>query len=383
MEMSDQANDLNCPRRGKAKWDCVAELARREAERYSDKYKTPPTLRQLYYLLLSRRVIKSSQNEYRQLSIELTRRRLAGEFPWELMDDRTRRVSNLAPETYMPDRDDLANNIRKQIDDITGRILYNPWDDQPTNVIITLEKEAAEPVLDKFLREFYVPFTARGGPDGEAMEYVYYIGVNQLHVIRGFDSTTDKYAIAVQVKELQSRGHYVRILHYGDFDPSGEYIFKDLIDKVTGIGRKIGVDPRYLQFEKVAVNPVDIVRLNLPPEPVEKKSTNIRRWWSKRIKELTTQGSESYDPYAVELVGKLKNPNNTESIQVELDALTAVNPEYLEKLTLNKLREVFDWNIYESLTRPKVEEVYERRGEVLRKLEGNLPKLFEGVDLNF
>jgi hypothetical protein len=187
-------------------------------------------------------------------------------------------------------------------------------------------------------------------------------------VIRGFGSTTDKYAIAVQVKELQSRDHCVRILHYGDFDPSGEKIFEDLIDKVTKIGGQIGVDPERLQFEKVAVNPVDIVRLNLPPEPAEEKSTNIREWWSRRIKRLTTPGDELYDPYAVELVGKLKNPNNTESIQVELDALTAVNPEYLEKLTLNKLREVFDWNIYESLTRPKVEEVYERRGEVLRKL---------------
>jgi hypothetical protein len=89
----------------------------------------------------------------------------------------------------------------------------------------------------------------------------------------GFDSTTGKYQLA----EYLGRASPVELLHIGDHDPSGVWLFRNLAEDVAALAKDIAEQPDDLdiRFSRLAVTPEQIVSLDLPtapPKPGDRRS---------------------------------------------------------------------------------------------------------------
>jgi hypothetical protein len=90
----------------------------------------------------------------------------------------------------------------------------------------------------------------------------------------GFDSVTAKHDLAQEIARLIDRRRVpVRVLHIGDYDPSGEDIFTALSEDVLAFLGSIQVMDReaadQCRFVRVAVTPELIEELDLPTAPAK------------------------------------------------------------------------------------------------------------------
>ena len=88
----------------------------------------------------------------------------------------------------------------------------------------------------------------------------------------GFDSLTAKHDLA---KEIADSDRPVRLLHVGDYDPSGVHVFNALDEDVRAFTMQLNPDARVI-FERVAILPEHVESFNLQTAPA--KSTDKRRF---------------------------------------------------------------------------------------------------------
>jgi hypothetical protein len=336
------------------KWDAVVRQALREAEAYYQQYGTALTLRGLFYILVSKNVIPNTVTAYRTLSAKLAEARYEGRFPWNLIRDTTRRVIKLEQETRYPDRplsaEELKAILERYIKHYTN-VSINPWEDQPYRIIVVVEKEALGDLVARFIEE------------------VWRHGVYAVRVIRGYDSATDVHLLAETIAELPESQKPV-ILQLGDFDPSGEDIVRDLRERLKMLSKRTDII-----FEKVAVTLDQIIEMQLPAKPesmdeIEKMRRDPR--YKGYIEKLTSLAQQD------ERVRKLIDMYGSPEIRVELDALVALQPERFKQILRSAIEKYFDWNIYNTVTRQREEEMRKRAEEVRQKTMEELNKLAGG-----
>ena len=61
---------------------------------------------------------------------------------------------------------------------------------------------------------------------------------------------------------------------------------------------------------------------------------------------------------------QVQNPGGVPAIRVELDALAALKPEYLEKVLAQSIGKYFDEKVYREKTKPRVEELRRKAQEI-------------------
>jgi hypothetical protein len=86
----------------------------------------------------------------------------------------------------------------------------------------------------------------------------------------GFDSLTAKHDLA---QEIAKSNRPVRLLHVGDYDPSGVHLFSALDEDVRGFLTRLNPDARVVS-ERVAILPEHVERFQLQPGPA--KATDNR-----------------------------------------------------------------------------------------------------------
>ena len=333
------------------KWDYVVEVALREAEAYYQQYGTALTLRGLFYILVSKNVIPNTVTAYQQLSSRLAKARYEGRFPWHLLRDTTRRVLRLERETRYPDRALTAEELRAILEQYVKHytnVSLNPWEDQPYRIIVVIEKEALGDLVAKFIEE------------------VWSHGVYAVRVIRGYDSATDVYLLAEAIASLPENQRPV-ILQLGDYDPSGEDIVRDLRERLMMLSKRHDII-----FEKVAVTLDQIIEIQLPAKPesmdeIQKMRRDPR--YKGYIEKLTSLAQQD------ERVKKLIDMYGSPEIRVELDALVALAPERFKQILRSAIEKYFDWNIYNTVTRQREEELRRRAEEVRLKTMEEMSKL--------
>ena len=103
--------------------------------------KHPMTVRQVYYRLVSRQVIKNTRAQYHAVSKALVSARQEGIIPWEWIEDRLRR-----PRTVQM-WEDLADFIE------TAKQSYrrDVWANQEGCVEVWLEKDALSGIFEEVL----------------------------------------------------------------------------------------------------------------------------------------------------------------------------------------------------------------------------------------
>lgn len=153
-----------------------------------EKKQEPVTLRQLNYLLTE---FGFSNNEagYGQLSRILVHARMAGLVGWNMIEDHTRNVKT--PTVF----DDVRDILRVAVDSFR----LDLQKDQKVYLEVMVEKDTLSAIFYPETRYYGVP----------------------LNVNKGNDSVTTLRKTAQRLIDAYNLGKELKILYFGDFDPSG------------------------------------------------------------------------------------------------------------------------------------------------------------------
>jgi len=191
-----------------------------EARLIVESYETRVTLRQLFYRLVSAQVIPNTASAYKTLSDRTAEARRNGTFP-DLLDQ-TREIHQ--PYSYRSPRQAVEELIDEyRLDRLAG---------QSETVCLGVEKATVQAQLEDW-------FSDRGVP---------------IFVLRGYTSQS----YVGEVRQHVASYHRPAVLLYaGDFDPSGEDIGRDFVQRTGGWAHVVRVALSRDQVEefRLPINP--------------------------------------------------------------------------------------------------------------------------------
>jgi hypothetical protein len=189
---------------------------------------------------VSQLLINNNLKEYRRVVRIVKRGRLAGLISFDKVVDDTREARKTPSWT----------NIKKIMDAAVKQYRSDWWADQPYYVEVWLEKRALQRIFYPITNAYDVHLCVGGG----------YQSWSEVWEARDrFESRGDKKKI---------------ILYFGDLDPSG----KDMPRDIKARFDTLGID---LHVEEVALIKNDVIQYNLPRNPA-KKSDSRKDWYIRK-----------------------------------------------------------------------------------------------------
>jgi hypothetical protein len=226
-------------------------------------YDTALTLRQLYYRLVSRHLFPNTINSYKRLSRLMVRAREEGDVPVNCLEDRSRRVLGRGDAGYTSAQDFLKRRLAS-LRESYKEFRMPMWDVQPNYIVVSLEKDA----LSRLVGDVANQYAVRTFPT------------------RGYPSFTYVQRMAGYIRN-RLKGKPTVVLYFGDFDPSGIDIERDLSAR---LGRyKAG---EYI-VHRVALTKDQIVKYSLPPMPVKRSDARSHNF-------VASYGDESVELDAID-----------------------------------------------------------------------------------
>jgi hypothetical protein len=221
------------------------------------------TLRQLYYQFVSRDIIPNTLKSYKNLGSVINDARLAGMIDWETIVDRTRELRTLS---HWNDPSEIVAACGRQFN-------IDRWATQPFRPEVWIEKDALVGVFERVCRELDVP----------------------LFSCRGYTSQSEMWVAAQRLIKYRSLGNVTpkgdrqtpMILHFGDHDPSGKDMSRDIVDRLqlfTG---------ERLKFERLALNMDQVEQYGPPPNPAKITDSRADAY-------IAEYGAESWELDALE-----------------------------------------------------------------------------------
>lgn len=276
------------------------------------------TVRDVYYALESR----GYHYDYRQVIRAVKKGRLAGMIDPYRVIDTSRTAGNTANQGYDSQEDFLENVV----EGIEENYFKNFWAEQDEYVEVWLEKAGLSGVFAPICEDWNV----------------------RLEPLRGDWSTTKCYEAAVRLSKKLDLGKDIKILYFGDYNPSGYHAPAAVQNTIQEFGIDLGRDgcgceePRYfdispvgriryqdggsLEFERIAMTTEQVEKFDLPKNPTPSKSQKDRK-----IRE-----------YFIKFVsGKDRD--------IELNALKEFEREYLENLIGDSIKQYADLDVKESV----------------------------------
>lgn len=208
------------------------------------------TLRQLYYQFVARDIIPNKVSEYKRLGSIINDGRLAGLIDWEAIEDRTRNLQSLS--TWDSPKGILrtaAYSFRRDL-----------WESQHHRVEVWIEKEALAGVFARVCNEERVPFFA----------------------CRGYVSQSEMHAAAKRLEEYAERGQQPVVLHFGDHDPSGIDMTRDIEDRLAMFSTNT------ILVERLALNMEQVEEYSPPPNPAKETDSRFASY-------MREYGDESWE----------------------------------------------------------------------------------------
>ena len=231
------------------------------------------TVRQLYYQLVSKDLIENTDKSYDRISRIVNEARLAGLMDWEMIVDRGRPTTTTA--TWDEPRDILRSCIRQ--------FRTDRWETQPFHVEIMCEKQALEGIFKPVCAKWGIPYTSN----------------------KGYCSQSVMYRKGKDIEELEiGDGKKVRIFYFGDHDPSGLDMDRDLGDRLKMFSGCSDI------IERVSLSMDQIHRFTPPPNPAKLTDSRAKEY-------IKLHGGKSW----------------------ELDAM---DPQYLQKIANECIEDVLD-----------------------------------------
>jgi hypothetical protein len=236
-------------------------------------YDTGVTLRQLFYRLVAAELLPNTQTAYKTLSAKTAAARRAGTFP--KLIDRTRTIH----------RDIFFDGVEDAKHWLAGIYRRDRTENQDMSIYVGVEKSGIVAQLEAWFGHLGIPVLALGGYSSQS--YV--------------DSV---------VADVDTQDRPAVLIYAGDFDPSGEDIDRDFLER-TGC------------FEaacRIALNVEQVEQYNLPPLP-----------------------GKATDPRAAGFVAR-----HGRLVQVELDALP---PDTLRDMYAEAIDNYWDMSTFEGVLR--------------------------------
>ena len=187
----------------------------------------PMTVRQVYYQLVSRQVIKNNRSMYQAVSNLLVDARKDGTIPWNWIEDRLRRPRTVSMWSDLSAFSETAKQAYRR----------DVWKTQTQYVEVWLEKDALSGIFEDVLSDYGVT----------------------LNVGRGFDGWDSIRNAAARFKRRVLTHGDTTVLYFGDFDPSGEDMARSLLERLEFFR----VSPEII---KCALTMDDIQRYQLPTD---------------------------------------------------------------------------------------------------------------------
>lgn len=201
------------------------------------------SVRQLYYQLVARDLIPNTEQSYKRTASIINDGRLAGLIDWDAIEDRNRDIE-------MRTRWESASSI---INACADSFHMDLWEGQANRVFVIVEKAALAGVLSRVCRTYDVPLLAA----------------------RGYPS--------VSIVREMVREHFAPtifeqcpvILHFGDHDPSGIDMTRDLRERIELFAQEYiddgGFEP---DVQRIALTMKQVDEKKPPPNPA--KTTDSR-----------------------------------------------------------------------------------------------------------
>lgn len=158
------------------------------------------TLRQLYYQLVTKNIIRNHDTIYKKLSSILDDCMYSGEIDWEAIEDRGR-------VPYLPYS---VEGIEDALQDTIDAYRLNRQMGQSTHVELWTEKDAISGILKRVTSQFHI----------------------RLVVNKGYTSSSAIYGAYTRFKKKIEEGKKVHILYFGDHDPSGLDMVRDIRERL-------------------------------------------------------------------------------------------------------------------------------------------------------
>lgn len=230
------------------------------------------SVRQLYYQLVARDLIANNVKTYKTVTWMVDKARMNGLMDWYRIVDRTRHLGANGHWENGPD---------EVIESSANAYAIDLWQDQPRRVEIWVEKQALEGVIGRVAGEMDVAYFA----------------------CRGYSSTSAMWLAARRFLRYYDAGQAVTILHFGDHDPSGVDMTRDIEARLRNfiktdwarraphlysqepwyvdaeevfarLERVLDADGEALEIRRVALNMDQIQQYQPPPNPA--KTTDSR-----------------------------------------------------------------------------------------------------------
>jgi hypothetical protein len=198
------------------------------------------TLRQVYYQLVSKDWIPNHPREYDRLGRIISDGRRAGLIDWHAIVDRTRNLKSIQHW-------DSPTEI---IDAVRDSYRRDKWATQPYRVEVWIEKDALAGVFQRICNELDVPYFA----------------------CRGYPSDSETWAAAQRFGGYIAEGQRPIILHFGDHDPSGIDMTRDIEEKMALFGA-YGVDVR-----RLALTMEQVEEFSPPPNPAKTRDPRFKSY---------------------------------------------------------------------------------------------------------
>jgi hypothetical protein len=199
------------------------------------------TVRQLYYQLVTRNLIRNHVKSYNRIKSLVNDGRLAGRIDWSVIEDRMRSF----------ERRKRWKNARTLLEHTAQSYHIDLWRGQDLRPFIFIEKDSLAGVISATCAKYDMPMlAARGYPS---------VSVLREFVLRDLLPTITK------------RRQGVVILHLGDHDPSGLDMTRDLVDRMSLLS---GIGQKAWRVVRLCLNIDQVRELNLPPNPA--KDTDAR-----------------------------------------------------------------------------------------------------------
>jgi hypothetical protein len=211
------------------------------------------TLRQLYYQFVSRDFIVNKLSEYKRLGSIINDARLAGLIDWEAIADRTRELRSLA---HWADPTEI-------VDAVASQYRTDKWATQPCRIEVWIEKDALVGVFERVCNELDVPLLS----------------------CRGYTSQSEMWG-ASQRLIRHARRQEVVLLHFGDHDPSGIDMTRDIQDRLSLFGVQ-------LDLRRLALNKDQVDEYDPPPNPAKETDSRFAGY-------IAEYGEESWELDALE-----------------------------------------------------------------------------------
>ena len=215
------------------------------------------TLRQLYYQFVARDLIPNRVQEYKRLGDIVNDGRLAGLIDWDAIVDRTRNLRLLAHWSS-------PGNI---VESSAQQFRYDRWATQPHRIEVWIEKDALVGVIEDVCDDLDVPYFS----------------------CRGYTSQSEMWAASQRLKRYAQRPKNPQtpiILHFGDHDPSGIDMTRDIEDRLAMFMG--GVEVR-----RLALNMGQVNTFNPPPNPAKTTDSRYKSY-------IQLYGHESWELDALE-----------------------------------------------------------------------------------